>query len=457
MVPIVIICYNNYKYVDNMIKQLKQINHTYVNHIQILDNCSTCVETQEYLKKVTCKVIYNKKNQGPWITGTQNVEIFRSLPKKYIVTDADLELNKNLPNNFIEQLLELSNKYNFFKIGFALDISDSDKMFDLPYFDGKTIYDWEKQFWTQKIPNDQYELYGAPIDTTFSLINKEPSSGQIRVAGNFTAKHLPWYKQNPVYTLYESYTAKSSGISTTDRMIKGFVDAHYLKINKNKQTFLFENDLSNPNLPFWRDIYNWWEGDTFVVFDRFLRKDKIFIDIGGWIGTTCMYGSRLSKHVYSVEADKQSYDDMSKNCSVNCINNYTLLNNAIYDKDDTLITFGKNKFIHNSKLNDSTSQIYLEDEVTDGTYSIKTITINKIIEKFNINPTEISLIKVDIEGGEEFILNDLYNLYNKYNTPLYISFHYDWWKNKDLNRFSFLTEDQKQEILKNPFGSLLFK
>ena len=80
--------------------------------------------------------------------------------------------------------------------------------------------------------------------------------------------------------------------------------------------------------------------------------------------------------------------------------------------------------------------------------------INIIIN--NINPNEISLIKVDIEGGEEFILNDLFILNAKYKMPLYISFHYDWWKDKNLNRFDFLTESQKNKIVTQPFCSILF-
>lgn len=39
---------------------------------------------------------------------------------------------------------------------------------------------------------------------------------------------------------------------------------------------------------------------------------------------------------------------------------------------------------------------------------------------------------------------------------MYISFHYSWWQNKDLNRFTFLSDNQKQFIINNPFESLLF-
>jgi len=40
--------------------------------------------------------------------------------------------------------------------------------------------------------------------------------------------------------------------------------------------------------------------------------------------------------------------------------------------------------------------------------------------------------------------------------PLYVSFHYSWWKDMNLNRFYFLTEDQKNSIVASHFISILF-
>ena len=137
--PIIIICYNNYKYVENTIKQIVKINDKYLKYVKIMDNCSTCIDTINYLKSVNCYVIYNKENKGPWISPTCNQHIYNMLPDKFIITDPDLEFNENLPNNFIEILVYLSDKYNSKKIGFALDISDYDKMFqiEMQIFDGK--------------------------------------------------------------------------------------------------------------------------------------------------------------------------------------------------------------------------------------------------------------------------------------------------------------------------------
>jgi len=455
MVPIIIVCYNNYKYVRNMIKRLKEINEDLISNIYILNNASTMEDTKKYLETVEVKIIENTGNNGPWLASHVNTHIYNVLPNKFILTDADLELNQNMPKNFIETMIELSDKYNCYKVGLALDISEKEKFID------ENKYDCEIEFWSNRIDNNEYELYNAVIDTTFCMIDKtrEYESNSVRIAGNYTAKHLPWYNENPIYNIYENYKLNenvSNEISTIKNKLVNYIETNYLKIKKNNEIIFIKNDDNDKNINFWRDIFINWEQNTFKIFDRYLKSDKIFIDIGGWIGTTCIYGSRKSKKVYVVEADKESYNDMIKNSLANN-DNIIGINKAIYNKDGVDIMFGKNKNLENSRMNDSTSQIYDEDDNVENCYKIKTITIESIINEYKIDPNNISLIKVDIEGGEEYILEDLYNIYTKYKIPMYISFHYTWWKNKDLERFKLISEEQRNFIINYPFESILYE
>ena len=439
-IPIIIICYNNYRYVENILKQILNINKEYYKNIIILNNNSNCPNTINYLNSVDVCVINNADNSGPWIGKHDNKHIYDLLPDKFILTDPDLKLNKNIPNNFIEILEELSDKYTTYKIGFALDISDYDKFYNL------YNYEIEKPYWVNKIDDDKYELYNACIDTTFCLINKNNevcNSAQIRIAGNFTAKHLPWYAENEIYNIYDNYkySTNTTRISTNSIQIEEYINNNYLKINKNDELFFIKNDERNLNLSFWKNTYTMWRKNTFEVFDKYLSKDKIFIDIGGWIGTTTMYGSRKSKHVYSIDADNISFNDMETNMKANCANNYTLINKAIFNIDNMKIMFEKNMHLENS------SEYYLTE----------TITLNSIIKNFEINVYDISLIKVDIAGGEENILEDLYEIHIKYRVSLYITFHYNSWNDKNLDRFAFLSQDIKNNIISNPFISITFQ
>ena len=114
------------------------------------------------------------------------------------------------------------------------------------------------------------------------------------------------------------------------------------------------------------------------------------------------------------------------------------------------VNFGKNTFLAGSQLNDSTSHI---QDPSNSTFEVKSICLSALFSSYNIDGKDVALIKVDIEGGEEFILDDLFNLKG---IPLLISFHYSWWKNKNLDRFTGLTVAHKSQIVQNPFTSIVF-
>ena len=193
-IPIVIISYNNLTFIKNFIDQILKFR----NPIIIIDNKSTYQPIYEYYNyikdKLLDKITIHKLNYNYGHT----VYLKRQdlLPSIYILSDPDLQINYDMPYNMTEILLKLSNKYKAYKVGSALDISDHEKFINCKnYTEDKSIYDWEIQFWKNPIKNENFELYKADIDTTFCLVNtKYKNNLNIRVAGNFTVKHLPWYK-----------------------------------------------------------------------------------------------------------------------------------------------------------------------------------------------------------------------------------------------------------------------
>jgi len=216
---------------------------------------------------------------------------------------------------------------------------------------------------------------------------------------------------------------------------------------KNDQ-LIFIRKYSSQNHNYWANDFEKWEPETFEIFDRFLNKDKVFIDIGGWIGSTCIYASHKSKHVYVVEADPYSVQELIRNCSDNATN-ITVIDKAIANRKGATAFIGANKFYYDRTMNASTSQVY--EEHVPGTIAVSTITIDDILMT-----NQVSLIKVDIEGGEEDILEDLFRVNSSLRIPIYISFHIDWWKDKNIDRFSFMTIEQRNSLRQNPFHSLLF-
>lgn len=194
--PMYIISYNNLTFTSHMVNQLSK----YSDNITIIDNNSTYPKLLSYYSDVyKYKLDRLSSNMGP-----QNFlnTSFSNMPESFVYTDPDLLLNPNLPDNFLDVMIELSEKYKVYKVGFALDISDKENFTDRKY-NGMDIYTWESQFWKNKINNDNYELYSASIDTTFAIYNKKYYTGNfydpsIRIAGNFTCKHIPWYRHHPL-------------------------------------------------------------------------------------------------------------------------------------------------------------------------------------------------------------------------------------------------------------------
>ena len=238
MIPIYIICYNNGFYVENTIKQLK-LKNIPDEQIIIINNNSNGPETINILKILSeiYKIINFDTNHGHRVWVHHN--IWNNLPEYFIITDPDLEYNKNLPDNFINTLYEISNLYNASKVGFALDIESSD-IFVNNYVDNNTIKEWESQYW--KKPLEKYknlELYEADIDTTFFLGCKSrlnygfSSNINIRVGTNFTTKHLPWHIEHNntlnKTTLMELYSINNTS-STTAKLIKEYQFNHSERI-----------------------------------------------------------------------------------------------------------------------------------------------------------------------------------------------------------------------------------
>ncbi len=192
-IPVFIISYNRLSYVKQMVEWLKKYN---LHNIHIIDNASSYPPLLEYLKNCPCTVHRMDKNWGHevlWRCGKFNRIIRNSL---YIVSDPDIAPNDKLPKDFLFHMYKILGQYkNITKVGFALSIQDTETAKIDPQY---KIY--EKHYWTQRLVDEKLEIYNADIDTTFALYRPgklRASSLEfyfgIRIGGDYTAKHLPWY------------------------------------------------------------------------------------------------------------------------------------------------------------------------------------------------------------------------------------------------------------------------
>jgi glycosyltransferase involved in cell wall biosynthesis len=203
-VPVLIPVFNNPTYLRKMIGQLRGVG---LPNIIVVDNGSEYPPFLEYLDSLEeeLTVVCLNENSGPRRL-FRDAALYDHLPQYFCLTDPDLEFNAALPPDFLECLIDLTKKYHVGKAGFSLDISEPEKMIATPFQIGAEsyrIWEWEAQFWHARLEEKDDPAYRASIDTTFAVYNKDFFSpgnflDGIRVAGRYTARHLPWYADHRI-------------------------------------------------------------------------------------------------------------------------------------------------------------------------------------------------------------------------------------------------------------------
>ena len=144
-----------------------------------------------------------------------------------------------------------------------------------------------------------------------------------------------------------------------------------------------------------------WEPQTYRAMQEFFSPDVMYVDIGAWVGITIFFAAEIGfKYIYAVEANPLSYDILKKNCTFNKFTeNVNITNVCITDKDNVKVSFG-------GRSTSSASSIRGND------WQILSATLKNYLKGNNLLDKKL-LIKIDIEGAEELILDDLADLSDK--------------------------------------------
>lgn len=251
--PLVLIpCFENTDFVAQCLKQLAKMG---LSHPLLLDGGSESPGMVSLLsdQKLRDKTIILPGNPGPkWFFEDEN--FYNHLPEVFCVTDPDLVFNKLMPKNFLHVLLSLTEEFKIGKAGLALDIDSG--VCDERFFYGDqflTIRDWEAQFWSAPLVSRSGErVFRADIDTTFALYNKkyfrkDVPNAAVRVAGPFSAKHIPWFPE--LIAGFDSVSVSSPHsnwlVGNEEKKIERVIYQKNLKIaRKNAELELLRNSLS---------------------------------------------------------------------------------------------------------------------------------------------------------------------------------------------------------------------
>jgi FkbM family methyltransferase len=156
-----------------------------------------------------------------------------------------------------------------------------------------------------------------------------------------------------------------------------------------------------------------WEPETFSLLDRYLSPTSDYLDIGAWIGPTVLYGARKARHVWCFEPDPTAFRHLAWNLDLNDIHNVSAFGVALSDK------FGVARMASvRGEPGDSTSSL-----LHDGAHGSDALTIAWDQFEAANDLSAVSLVKMDIEGAEFFVLPTLLPWLQRQRPTLYLSLH----------------------------------
>lgn len=151
---------------------------------------------------------------------------------------------------------------------------------------------------------------------------------------------------------------------------------------------------------FWEELESGkWESDTFDVFDQYLDENTVFLDVGGWIGSTFLYASQLVNHSIVFEPDEVAFKELSANLSQNESapwHAHTEAIQAAIAPESGSVSIG---FRHES--GDSMSSVLLGD--SEESTEVNSINLSDFIAERGLSKEKL-FIKMDVEGFEYEIL-----------------------------------------------------
>jgi len=230
-----------------------------------------------------------------------------------------------------------------------------------------------------------------------------------------------------------------------------------IEVNKNNVLFKVEDSQElhqDIGYNFWSEKYSSWEPSTFQVLDKYLSKDKDYLDIGSWVGPTVLYASFNCRQVVAVEPDPTAYEILQKNISLNSISNITSINKAASKLETAFLQ-------HNKFFGDSMSRISRKNNFG---IKIETVGLDELISL-----GDFSLIKIDIEGHEFELIKEYIDILNMHKIPLLLSTHAPFFPDgkslmkelmKNFSNVKNIFDESNKEIqlneMQDDFGSYLF-
>jgi FkbM family methyltransferase len=152
-----------------------------------------------------------------------------------------------------------------------------------------------------------------------------------------------------------------------------------------------------------------WEKELEGAFK--FQKGMTFLDVGAHVGKyTLRAAVRVGDEgrVIAIEPDKDNFQVLVRNITLNGLTNCVPLNIAAYSSDREVQLFkGANSALHSIK-----------EDFGKGSYKVKARVLDKVLKEEGVK--RVDLVKIDVEGAELEVLKGLEKTLKKQNPALII-------------------------------------
>lgn len=159
---------------------------------------------------------------------------------------------------------------------------------------------------------------------------------------------------------------------------------------------------------------------TRVLSDE-LTRDMVVIDIGSNIGYYVSLESKKIKskgRVIAIEPDPVNFSYLLRNIELNGLSNVTVINLAISNKNH-LVKMIRRRRSNWSKVLQNDQDLPLD--VTN-IFEVQAVSLDNLIEQLDLE--RLDLIRMDVEGYEDIILNASENTLQKYSPDIFLEIHH---------------------------------
>lgn len=171
------------------------------------------------------------------------------------------------------------------------------------------------------------------------------------------------------------------------------------------------------------------EKDEEAFIKKFLKPGDILMDIGANIGLHSIFAGTIvghSGHVYAFEPTPTTFKRLKENIELNNLENIVTPINQGISSENGLLKLNYSEDGHDA-WNSFTELQHID---LSNSIEVQVSSLDSIIKQYNINESNISLIKIDVEGWEMNVLKGADDfLKNNMHTAFLIEF-------TDLNAIS---------------------